>query len=261
MTQKTEELSRRKLPRNRQQIPFKRGFWPASVRPSHGEDHDQVHACGELDGGAVGAVHEDRIAARRLVHQLIVGAATAKVVAAFGSEGRVNMQWMALVFGGGAAFGIAIYRINTRRLKARYGDALRAYNAAAFTPVVEQSPEEQFDYVTRLAPEIKSKKGQCAISVMTQDNGTAIHHIDQTGAFSAKGPYFISWRSGNWQPTKTTHLVKVLRGKGGWGFKPDHPKQDGVIRERGVSVLEYATKKYAPLTIRQFAERTSREPT
>jgi hypothetical protein len=168
------------------------------------------------------------------------------------------MQWMALVFGGGAALGIAVYRINTRRLMARYGDALRAYNSAAFTPVVEPSHDEHFEFVARLAPELKSKKGQRAIAVMTQDGGSnAIHHINQNGTFSAKGPYFISWRSGNWQPTKTTHLVKVLRGKGGWGFKPDHYNQQGIIREKGVAVLEYATAKYSPVTIRQFAERQS----
>jgi hypothetical protein len=168
------------------------------------------------------------------------------------------MQWMAIVLGGGAAFGIAVYRINTRRLMARYGDALRAYNSAAFTTVVEPSPDEHFEFVTRLAPELKSKQGQCAISVMTQGNGTAIHHTNQNGTFSTKGPYFISWRPGNWQPTKTMHLVKVLRGKGGWGFKPDHPKQDGIIREKGLAVIEYATAKYSPVTTRQFAERISR---
>jgi hypothetical protein len=171
------------------------------------------------------------------------------------------MQWIALVFGGGAAFGIAVYRINTRRLMARYGDALRAYNSTAFTPVIEPSSDEHFELVIRLAPELKSKKGQCAISVVTQGNGTAIHHINQNGTFSAKGPYFISWRSGNWRPTMTTHLIKVFRGKGSWGFKPDHYNQDGIIREKGVAVLEYATAKYSPVTIRQFAERISREST
>jgi hypothetical protein len=165
------------------------------------------------------------------------------------------MLWVAVVFGGGAALGIAVYRINTRRLMARYGDALRAYNGAAFSPVVESSPDEHFEFVTRLAPELKSKKGQGAVSVLTLGNGTAIHHINQNGTFSAKGPYFISWRSSHWQLTKTTHLVRVLRGKGGWGFKPDHYKQDGIIREKGVAILEYATAKYSPVTIREFAER------
>jgi hypothetical protein len=46
-----------------------------------------------------------------------------------------------------------------------------------------------------------------------------------------------------------------MRGKGGWGFKPDHYKQTGIIRERGIAILEYATAKHAPLSIREFAAR------
>jgi hypothetical protein len=74
------------------------------------------------------------------------------------------------------------------------------------------------------------------------------------GTFSAKGPYFISWRSGNGShedkaPRQSPSRERQL------GFKPDHYNQDGVIREKGVAVIEYATKKCAPVTIRQFAER------
>src|SRR5450631_1913997 len=107
-----------------------------------------------------------------------------------------NMQWGWLLLGGGVACGVAVYRINTRRLMERYGDAFRAYNSAAFTPVIEDpKPEERFYFVTRLAPELQSRKGQRAVSMLTQDGGSAIHHINQNGTFSAKGPYFISWRS------------------------------------------------------------------
>jgi hypothetical protein len=159
---------------------------------------------------------------------------------------------MGLLIGVSVAIGIGVYRLNTNRLMARYGDAFVAYNGAAFTPVVEPSPQEHFEYVTRLAREIISKKGQRAISVIPLGTGTAIHHINQDGTFSAKGPYFISWRSANWRLTKTTHLVRVFRGKGGWGFKPDHYKQTGIIREKGIAILEYATTKY-PLRISRHA--------
>lgn len=167
-------------------------------------------------------------------------------------------MWVILLIGGGVALGIVVYRLNTRRLTLRYGDAFRSYNNAAFSPVIEPSPDEHFVYVTRLASEITSKKGQRAISVQTLGSGPAIQHINQNGTFSARGPYFISWRSGNWQATGATHLVKLLRGKGGWGFKPDHYKQDGIIREKGIAILEYETKKYPPISIREFAEHQAR---
>ncbi len=60
-------------------------------------------------------------------------------------------------------------------------------------------------YVTRLAAEVESKKGQKAILVQTLERGTAVHHINQNGTSSAKDPYFVSWRSGNWRHTGRTH--------------------------------------------------------
>jgi hypothetical protein len=164
--------------------------------------------------------------------------------------------WLGLLIGGAAvAATVAYYGRDTDRLMERYGDAFRAYNSAAFTPIVDPSPHEHMEYVTRLAAELISKKGQRAIAVMPREPGNAIHHVNQDGTFSAKGPYFVSWRSGNWRRTGSTHLVKVLRGKGSWGFKPDHYKQTGLIREKGVAILEYATTRYAPVSIREFVAR------
>jgi hypothetical protein len=121
----------------------------------------------------------------------------------------------------GVSLGILRYRRTTRRLLATYGEEFRAYNASAFTELIEEIPDERCHYVTRLAAEIESRKGQKAVRVLSPD-GAAIHHINQNGSFSSKGPYYISARSGNWKPTGRRHLVKVLRGKGGHGFKPDH---------------------------------------
>jgi hypothetical protein len=165
------------------------------------------------------------------------------------------MLWLGLFTGASVGAGIVIHRLNTRRLMARYGEAFCAYNNAAFAPIVEPSPQEHFEHVTRLASEIISENGQRAIYVQPLGTGVAIHHINKDGTFSAKGPYFISWRTRNWRLTTTTHLVKVMRGQGGWGFKPDHYKQTGIIRERGIAILEYATAKHAPLSIREFAAR------
>jgi len=183
---------------------------------------------------------------------------TVSIKSCAGSGGRCpSCPWKrcspGVLIGASVGAGYIVYSLNTRRLMARYGEELRVYNSGAFTPLVEASPHQHFDYVTRLAAEMISRKGQRAISVMTV--GLAIHHINQDGTFSAKGPYFVSWRSSNWQFTGRTHLVKVLRGQGGRGFKPDHSKQRGNIHERGIAVIEYPTTKYYALTIRQFAER------
>jgi hypothetical protein len=163
-----------------------------------------------------------------------------------------------LVIAGVVAYGILAYKRSTQRLTVLYGEELRAYNAAAFTEIVEDSPDEHFSYVTRLAREVESKRNQRAIPVQTLERGTAIHHINQNGTFSAKGPYFISWRSGHWRETGRVHLVKVLRGKGSWGVAPDHYNQRGVIKEKGVLILEYNTERYPPLDIRDFARRKAR---
>lgn len=162
------------------------------------------------------------------------------------------MQWMAVLVGGGVAAGILQYQLNTRRFLARYGDDFREYNNAAFRETVEPCADEHFTFVTRLADEFESKKGQRAIFVQTLGEGSAIQHINQNGTFSARGPYFISWRTSNWRRTGRRHLVKVQRGRGGWGFKLDHYNQKGVIRERGVAILEYATTRYPPVNIRDF---------
>jgi hypothetical protein len=120
---------------------------------------------------------------------------------------------------------------------------------------LKSPPDEHFSYVTRLATEIVSRRGQKAVFVQSVDGGTAIQHINQNGTFSAKGPYFISWRSQNWRPTGRRHLVKMLRGKGGWGVKPDHYNQSGIIREKGIAVLEYGTERHPPLDIRDFVRQ------
>jgi hypothetical protein len=157
------------------------------------------------------------------------------------------------------ACGIFMHQRNTRRLTTLYGEELHAYNAAAFTEITEDSPEEHFSYVTKLAAEVESTKGQKAIVVRTSEYGTAVHHINQNGTFSAKGPYFVSWRSGNWHGTGKTHLVKILPGKGSWGVAPDHYNQRGIISERGVAILEYNTAKYPPLNVRDFADQKARQ--
>jgi DNA invertase Pin-like site-specific DNA recombinase len=146
-----------------------------------------------------------------------------------------------------------LYRQGTKRLLELHGAEFKAYNETAFREIIEDSPEKNFLRVTRLARELESRRGQRAILVPALERGTAIHHINQNGTFSAKGPYFVSWRSGNWKHTNRVHLVSVLRGKAGWGFKPDHYEQIGVIREKGVAVLEYGTSRHPPLTIRDFA--------
>ncbi len=150
------------------------------------------------------------------------------------------------------------YRRNTRRLLAQHGEQFRNYNDKAFRETIEPSPDERFQYVTRLAQELQSGKGQRAVPVGTL-GGFAIHHVNQDGSFSARGPYFISTRSRNWRSTGQTHLIKTVRGKGGNGFKPDHYKQDGIIREKGVQIVEYATKRHPPVDIRDFARLIERK--
>lgn len=152
---------------------------------------------------------------------------------------------------------VLAYRRNTRRLMALYGDEYRAYNSHAFRDIVEPSPKDGFEFVTRLATEVASRKGQRAIIVRCLERALAIHHINRDGTFSAKGPYFVSTYTGNWRRTGKKHLVKLLRGKGGWGFSPDHYNQTGVISERGVAVLEYDTSRFAPVTIREFVSLRS----
>jgi hypothetical protein len=142
-----------------------------------------------------------------------------------------------------------------RRLKRLHGAAQAAYNAEAFKEVVEAGPDARYDLVTRLASELERKKGVKAIAVRTSSYGVAIHHINQNGSFSAKGPYFVSRYSHNWRRTGATHLVKVLRGKGRWGFAPDHYNQTGVILEKGAAIVEYNTQQHGQLDIWDFAER------
>jgi hypothetical protein len=115
---------------------------------------------------------------------------------------------------GSSAYAVLTYRRTTRRLMTLYGDEFRAYNAAAFKEIIEESPNENLNYVTRLATEVESKKGQ-QVNFVHSSDGAAIHHINQNGTFSAKGPYFVSVRSNNWRRTGRLHLVKVMRGRGG----------------------------------------------
>ena len=150
-----------------------------------------------------------------------------------------------------------------KRLQEQYGKEWEAYNAGAFRErVVEEG--EKYDRVMRLADELESSHGQKAVRMSTgsSDGGIAIHHINKNGTFSARGPYFISRQSWNWKHTGRTHLILTRRGKKGegWfasssGFVPDHYNQkDGYIAEAGLSVAEYATTKYRPISIEEFVE-------
>src|ERR1039457_2988192 len=157
--------------------------------------------------------------------------------------------WAALV---ASVIGYRVY--SQKRLQSRFGDALAAYNAGAFREIIEPGPDERVVYATRLAEEVESAHGVKAIYVATEDRGLAIHQINRNGTFSKKGPYFVRWFPRNWRPTGAVHLVKVLRGKKG-GFPPDHYNQSGIIREKGIAILEYDTRRYRPLTISEFADR------
>jgi hypothetical protein len=141
-----------------------------------------------------------------------------------------------------------------RRLKKLHGAALAKYNAGAFKEVVEPGPDENFVYVTRLARELESRKGVLAIAMPTPSGGVALHHINKNGTFSSRGPYFVSRLSHNWRLSGRRHLVKVLRGKNGCGFEPDHYNQSGIITERGVAVVEYDTPEYGSLGLYAFVE-------
>jgi len=133
-----------------------------------------------------------------------------------------------------------------------YGEAWRRYNAGAFRETVEPSPDERFSIVTRLADELSTRNGQCAVS-MRGDGGWAIQHINKTGTFSQRGPYYISQYRGTWRPTGRRLLIKNLRGRKGFGFRPDHYNQSsGLIWEKGLNVLEYGTDRYAPVTLGDF---------
>ena len=152
-----------------------------------------------------------------------------------------------------AAVGLRIF--SNKKLRVRYGEAHAAYNAAAFSEILEPCADDRFLYVTRLAEEIESTKGVKALAVATFERGLAIHQIHKDGTFAKKGPYFIRWNSRNWRRTGVVHLVKVFRGTRGFGFAPDHYNQRGVIREKGVAILEYNTCRYRPLTLREFASQ------
>jgi hypothetical protein len=152
------------------------------------------------------------------------------------------------------AIGSLLYRSRTLQLLERYGTEFKTYNDAAFRQIVEESPDANFQFVTRLASEVQSKRGQRAILMPCLDRGTAVQHINQDGTFSAKGPYFVSLQSGRWKLTGSRHLVKVIRGTRSGGFKPDHYKQSGFILEKGVAILEYGTNRYPPVKIREFVK-------
>jgi len=156
------------------------------------------------------------------------------------------------------ALGAVGFWLNGRRRQARYGRAFHAYNEEAFVPIVEPAPDKNFLYVTRLAHEFKNEVGQRAISVAIVGSGMAVHHINHDGTFTTQGPYFIAWRSRYWHSTGAKHIVKTIRGKEGWGFKPDHPNQDGTIREKGIAILEYYTQRHSPIA--HFAQLPTPEP-
>lgn len=159
-----------------------------------------------------------------------------------------------LIIAGLLVAGVAFYAYWRRKMQDRFGEAHAAYNANAFQEVVSPSPDERYVYVTRLATEYETKKGIRAVMMASTRRGIALHQINKDGSFSAKGPYFVSWYSRNWHPTGNTHLIKVLRGKGRWGFSPDHYNQTGHITEKGICIVECNTKLNRPLTLDEFID-------
>jgi hypothetical protein len=158
------------------------------------------------------------------------------------------------------ALGIGVACLLRRRMHLRvYGDAWRRFNAGAFREIVEPSPDERYCFVTRLAAELTTSKGQCGVS-MRSDGGWAIHHVNKNGTFSKRGPYYVSSYRGTWRATGRNLLVKTVRGNKAWGFRPDHYKQNGIIYEKGVAVLEYATHRYAPVSLGDFVAMQNAQP-
>lgn len=151
-----------------------------------------------------------------------------------------------------------LYLVYRRYLLSKYGKALEEYNSNAFKDIMEATEDKRFNFVTRLASEVESKKGIKAIFVRSTQ-GCAIHHINKNGTFSARGPYFVSRSHPNWRVTGRKLLVKVVRGNNGRGFRPDHYDQTGIIEEMGVEILEYDTKKHYCIGIHEFAERCRAE--
>jgi hypothetical protein len=152
-------------------------------------------------------------------------------------------------------FGIAaVWWLSHRRNLRIHGEAWRRYNTGAFRPITEPSPDERFEYVTRLADELTTPKGQRAVS-MKGDQGWAIQHINKNGTFAKRGPYYVSMYRGTWRPTGRRLLIRTLRGKrGGHGFKADHYDQQGIVYERGEAVLEYDTQRYPEVSLSDFVQ-------
>lgn len=138
-----------------------------------------------------------------------------------------------------------------RRLMATLGADFAKYTEGAFKEVCVDSEDPKFWRVERLASEVRSKTGQLAVAVAA--DGVAFHHINQNGTFSKKGPYYVSRQTNRWLPTGRRHLIRTYRGKKGWGFQSSNPGQGAGIREMGIAVLEYDTKRYPPVDIWDYS--------
>jgi hypothetical protein len=144
-----------------------------------------------------------------------------------------------------------------RRLMAALGADFAKYNEGAFKETRVDSSDPRYWMIERLALEFRSKAGQLAVSVAA--DGAALHHINQNGTFSKKGPYYVSRRTRNWRATGRSHLIRTFRGKGSWGFQSSNPGQGAGIHEMGIAVLEYDTKRYPPVDIWDYSTIHSRQ--
>jgi hypothetical protein len=138
-----------------------------------------------------------------------------------------------------------------RRLMATLGADFARYNEGAFKEVCVDSNDPRYWMVDRLGNEVRSKAGQLAVPVAA--DGAALHHINQNGTFSKKGPYYIPRQTSNWRPTGQRHLIRTFRGKSNWGFQSSNPGQGAGIREMGIAILEYNTKRYPPVDIWDYS--------
>jgi len=143
--------------------------------------------------------------------------------------------------------------VKPRRWRREYLKDWQSHDAAAFHPSrTPMGGDEQHCRVRRVADEWRSQSGRCAVRIKHgQGSGIVVHEVNKNGTFSGKGPYFIKNTPRIWEPTGRRHIVETEVDPR--RFVTTNPS-GGRTGERGLRVLEFDTKHYAPMSLRQYGE-------
>lgn len=159
--------------------------------------------------------------------------------------------WVVL---GALLLGLVAYFARRAVLLSRYRTQWQAHNSKAFREQIQTSQLDGFDEVETLVIELRNRNGGLAVLL----NG-GVHQLNEDLSFVANGPFFPD--RNNWVRTGRRHIAKVLRGRNRRGFASSLSQQSGLIRERGVRLIEVDSQKQPPVTIFEFTklERTKRD--